>query len=264
MSSGEHRISIIPEVLAELGRLKEGLGKRGISKRSYAQKRGSHVKVRHTKYERQRDHVFDDEIGLFRRSRQSTTSKKYVSPEDRQLRRIYENLGRMEQMLSGGLIAVRNRPLYEDIRVVLEELSEAKMLKKPANGPRLGKYDYEDLHTDEAIISMALYLAAAEGRKIGVATRDYDLKKILIAARVYWNSVEPDGFRGITDGIDENPVVLMRYRKGSNEVLSTGEIYYPSRGAYQVYSDAAKDASLNAKALDISRRVADWRGERAE
>ena len=196
------------------------------------------------------------------RSRQVSTGKKERTEQYILFREMQARLAMMGNMLGSRLAAVTNPGIYEGVKAVVEELSSSGQLKKPKQtGP--GKYVYPDLRTDEAIVSMAFYLAAFEDRRVGIATADYDLRKILIEAYKYWEFVETaEGISGIAAALYRKPAVLMLYRSGYDSVISTSEIRH-LRYEYKMYNDPVKDGLFRERALAISRRAGGRMAERA-
>ncbi|MBI4019500.1 MAG: hypothetical protein HY364_04575 [Candidatus Aenigmarchaeota archaeon] len=256
------KIYTIPEVVAEFGRLKSGIDNHykliNTIEENKVRRAGRNVRNKRKKY-RRRPEVWDAPERVWARNRQVSTEKKETSEQYTLFRYVQDAVSGIENALGGRLIPVVNPGTYEDLKAVVNELSEAKSLKKPyAQG--FGRYDYTDLHTDEAIISMAIYLAVFEGRSVGVATEDFDLARILTEACRYWNAIEAsEGIEGIDFKLKGNPVILMQYNAKGSYGFSTNEMRSSGNGICRVYSDNEEDMRFRERCLDISRKAADYK-----
>lgn len=127
--------------------------------------------------------------------------KRQVTMQESLYKEALRSLKDMQKTLNSKLVAIEDQLLYNELKEAITELVSVKGLKSKSD-PK-GKYEYEDLHTDESLIATGIYLAIKNKEQITVATCDSSFGNILRYSSSLLASI---GDGSISQKLRENPV----------------------------------------------------------
>lgn len=173
------KIVVIPEVVSERERFKNSFVHH-VNLMEHVRRPDTYRKREyHTSYRRMRIRFLPEEdmnTG-YKKAKRSRAKKQQKSEQYIFFKEAVRNLKIVGNELNSHLLVVDDHLLYEDLKDLIIEMSTVKGIKKESY-PK-GRWVYEDLHTDEALVGTALYLAVRGGEPITIAHCDTDIPQLL-------------------------------------------------------------------------------------
>ena len=123
----------------------------------------------------------------------------------------------------------RNRQIYkflERIVMAVTEVTDAKIDYGNLYFLQKQKSIKRDFHTDEQLVTSAIYLSCTECKHGGILTRDSDIKRILRNTVFYLDHSSSADYREIVNMVTKNPVKVYR-AEGMNDARLNGDSSWP-------------------------------------
>lgn len=207
------KILVIPEVSEEWGRYVKSFDSRydrvrGISNKTsgrmrsratptYKRPRIDYLKGDWDLEEKEEGDLEESENGNYRTSRRKS-SKRTVTEQESLYKETQNLLKQMQRTLYSKQVIIRD-PLYEELKEAVIEMVAVGRLKSGSHP--VGRWVYEDIHTDEILIATGIYLATRDKELVTVASRDSSFPRILI----YTHNLLSAAADGIAQLLHENP-----------------------------------------------------------
>ena len=180
------KIVVIPEVRDERerfvnsfdGRYKMIMGIENLTTRRTISKPNNYKRERinYLEYSREDDMYDYEEKDMFVHS-SGGSRKRQVTMQESLYKESLRSLKDIQKTLNLKLVVIEDPFLYNELKEAIIELVGVKDLKSKSH-PK-GRYEYEDIHTDEILIATGIYLAIKNKEQITVATCDSSFGNIL-------------------------------------------------------------------------------------
>jgi len=146
---------------------------------------------------RQKVEDFGDERYM---SSKRKSRKRPVSEQETLYKEVIGYLKDMQSVLYSKHVIIQD-PIYDELKESIIDLVREREIKSRSQ-PK-GKYEYEDLHTNEILVATGIYLAVRDKEAVTIATSNGDIGKILIYAN--W-LLRYTGDEGLDQLLKEHPV----------------------------------------------------------
>ena len=233
------KIVVIPEVRDERerfvnsfdGRYKMIMGIENLTTRRTISKPNNYKRERinYLEYSREDDMYDYEEKDMFVHS-SGGSRKRQATMQESLYKESLRSLKDIQKTLNLKLVVIEDLFLYNELKEAIIELVGVKDLKSKSH-PK-GRYEYEDIHTDEILIATGIYLAIKNKEQITVATCDSSFGNILRYSSSLLGSV---GNGAISQKLREYPVdvcFMPAYRINDNPNNITTNTFKNTRFTY--------------------------------
>ncbi len=245
------KLMVIPQVVAEWSRLENSFTRHNALMLGIITKRKMPVRKSgfRVPYARSNIRILEGDKNVTPRRKQFYQRRRQKSEKQELFEQVIRQFRGIRGGLNSHLFPVSNYLAYQKITDLIIDLNEVRNIKK-GSSPK-GRFVYQDLHTDEALVGAALYLSLC-GEQVIIATRDTDIDNLLVASFNLLRSTSAPNLYQLIERLRANPVkICLTYSEG-NKIRSTEGLHIANT---QIYGNITDELAYRERIRQVTQML---------